>query len=619
MKRIFTTAIALLCLGGITKAQTFGGPDAFGYVWRNSADVSGPVYNWVDIDALPGTVTVAGLQDDNIKGPFVMPISFTYYWYQPATFYIGSNGYVGFTPTPVASPFPGIPVSTGIQNYLAAMCSDLTFTDVSGLPVPNASCQYWVSSANDSLIVTWKNVPFWQTGSPGYTGSNTFQAILTTSDSSITYQYQNQTGASAATSNFCTVGIENISGIIGLQYLFGQYPASGTAVKFYYPPTTTLAINDAATTYIGNPQSSGLFLAANSASYQCVAEVKNSGNQALTPFNVYSRVVNTANQIQVRDTLQTSALSPGQTEVITFPDLFTPTIAGTYRHIVVTQLVGDATPSNNQLERELRVVDTTQLNITLSYNNDIGSTNGISWQGGGGGIGYYFAPPFTPCYLNQVAVQITADQNFVGFYIQVYADDGFNGGPGTLLDSVFIDPANVVAGATTAYNLSQAVLISSGGFYVAWMMGGNGIVLAEDGINPYSKQCYEILGAASNPNSWAEYRNAEVSDPIINAIISNSPVGINTPSVNENLFGSCAPNPAKDYTRIQYQLTENMKNTLCLLYDVQGKLVSKKALGTLASGKGSLFVDTHALQTGVYIVQLTNAEMNFRTKLSVVK
>ena len=411
MKKLFTLIVALGFYSGI-QAQTFGGPDAFGYVWRNNSDPNGPTYNWIDIDVLPGTTTVNGLQDDNIVGPFVMPINFTYYWYQPNVFYIGSNGYLGFSSTPVASPFPAIPTPSGIQNYLAGMCSDLTFVNSQGGTIPTASCKYWVSPGSDSLIVTWNNVPFWVTGTPGFGGFNTFQIILSAADSSITYQYQAQNGGST-TSNFCSIGIENISGNIGLQYLYNVYPIPQTAVKFYYPASTTLAITDAATSYVGADGSKGLFLSKDGDPYLSVAEVKNTGNQTLSPFNVYSRVVNNANQIQVRDTVATSTLSPGQIEVINFPDAFSPTAAGTFRHIVVTQLTGDATPSNNQRERELVVVDTTLLNIKLSYNNDIASTNGISWSGGGGGIGYYFAPPFTPCYLNQVSLHVASDPQAV--------------------------------------------------------------------------------------------------------------------------------------------------------------------------------------------------------------
>src|SRR6185503_14069251 len=123
MKKFFTYLVLFLA-GIAAQAQTSGGPDAYGYTWRNDADPNGPVFNWIDISTYPDVVVVTNLADDNIRGPFAMNIPFHYYWYDPATFWIGSNGYIGFTSTPVAQPFPVIPAATQIQNYLGVMTCD---------------------------------------------------------------------------------------------------------------------------------------------------------------------------------------------------------------------------------------------------------------------------------------------------------------------------------------------------------------------------------------------------------------------------------------------------------------------------------------------------------------
>ncbi|MEP7169258.1 MAG: hypothetical protein ABI855_07790, partial [Bacteroidota bacterium] len=426
MKKIFTSFMILLLFASIAKAQTSGGPDTYGYIWRDSNDPNGPAFNWIDIGSLPGTVTVTGLGDDNIRGPFALSVPLHYYWYDPATFYIGSNGYLGFSSAPVAHPFPTIPVPTGIQNYLAVMTSDLTFTDAAGAAIPNASCKYWQSPANDTLVVTWENVPFWDPGTSGYIGTNTFQLIYSGMDSSITYQYLLQNGVYSNAATFMTIGIENNSGNIGLQYIFDLYPVGGVAVKFYYPASTTLAISDASTTYTGNDGTRGIFLSKDGGAYTSVAEVKNVGNQNLASFNVYSRVVNAANTIQVRDTVASNALTPGQSQLISFPDTWVPTVAGNYRHIAVTLLAGDATPTNNEKDLEVQVLDTTLTDIVLAFDNGTASTNGISWQGGGGGIGMHFTPPFYPCYITKMGAYILDDPNAVGYSMQIYADDGPN-------------------------------------------------------------------------------------------------------------------------------------------------------------------------------------------------
>lgn len=616
MKKIFTTIIALFVAATFAQAQTSGGPDTYGYIWRNNSDPQGPAYNWIDISALPGVVTVAGLADDNIKGPFALTIPFQYYWYSPATFWIGSNGYIGFTSTPVASPFPIIPSPTLIQNYLGGFTSDVTFTDINNAVIPGVTCQYWQS--NDTLIVTWNNVPFWDQTSPGYTGSNTFQIILSAIDSSITYQYQSQLGVSFGAANFMSVGIENNSGNIGLQYIYDMYPLPTTSVKFYYPDTVTLAISDASTSYTGNQGSRGIFRSRNGAAYVSQAEVANTGNQPLAAFNSYSRVVNSSNIIQVRDTVLTNPLTPGQSQAITYPDSWVPTVAGTFRHINVTLLAGDATPSNNQRDLEIRVVDTTLTDIPINFDNTTSSTNGISWAGGNGGIGMHFTPPFYPCVITKVGALVDADANNFGFNLQVYADDGPNGTPLTQLDSIFVQPGTFSLGVYYETNTTQNILITSGGFYVAWMMGGDGVVLAEDGLPPYSFQSYEVLGLASNPNAWADYRNGEISDPIIHAVISTT-VGINENEANSGVkFSEVYPNPAMYKCALNYTLNEKADLSFSVL-DLQGKVVAQKQLGSQPSGDGVLELNLRNLEAGVYICKITAGNHEVNKKITVIR
>lgn len=616
MKKIFTSLMTLLLFSTLVTAQTSGGPDAYGYIWRDSNDPNGPVYSWIDIDALPGSVTVTGLADDNIRGPFVMQMPFTYYWYQPATFWIGSNGYIGFSSTPVAHPFPVIPNASGIQNWLPAMATDLTFVDNGSQPIPGVTCKYWFNTALDTLIVTWKDVPFWNQTAPGYTGLNTFQIILSAVDSSITYQYQTQTGASQSTASFVSTGIENNSGNIGLQVLYDIYPVGGTAVKFYYPASTTLAINDASTSYCNNEETGGFFLSRDGGAYTSVAEVRNAGNQTLPAFNAYSRVVNTTNQIQVRDTVPVTNMAPGGSQVITFPDTWVPTVAGTYRHITETQLTGDATPTNNQKILELQVVDTTQASILLSFDNgtDAG-LGGIAWSGGGGGAAIHFVPPFTPCLITKVRMFIAADANALGFFAMVFDDSGPNGAPNNVLDSVFVDPANVLIGAWNEVILTNPVLISSGSFYVAWVMGGDGVGLGQNQLLPVSNRTYEILGSASNIGNWAAYRYREIEDLMINAYIE-VPLGINEPG-SQNAFFNIYPNPVSTAAKVAFDLVQK-QNVSYTIYNSQGQKVADKTVGYISS-KGSFEIDFSNYQAGIYFCNIKAGDNLYQEKVSVIK
>jgi len=85
-----------------------GGPDAYGYIWRDDLDLNGPVYNWIDITTRPGVTLVENLGDDNTVGPFSLTFNFHYYWYDVNQFWIGSNGYIIFQNGQMSAPFPYI-------------------------------------------------------------------------------------------------------------------------------------------------------------------------------------------------------------------------------------------------------------------------------------------------------------------------------------------------------------------------------------------------------------------------------------------------------------------------------------------------------------------------------
>jgi hypothetical protein len=606
---------AMLLISAFANAQTSGGPDTYGYTWRNNSDVAGPVYNWIDISARPGVVTVTGLADDNVSGPFPLINPFHYYWYDVSSFWIGSNGYIGFTSTPVASPFPVIPTAGGIQNWMACMTSDLTFVDNGGAPVPGASCQYWEST--DTLIVTWTNVPFWDQNAPGYSGNNTFQLILAYADSSITYQYFDQTGASASTADYLAQGIENNSGSVGLEVAHDIYPLSNTAVKFYYPDTVTLAVNDASTDYINNDGTKGVILATNSSTFTSVANVKNAGNQTLASFNSYSRVVNSGNQIQVRDTVNVTNLAPGATQLITYPDTWSPTVAGLYRQINITIMTGDATPANDQQTLELWVVNPSLSSVSLQWDNNVAGGTGISWSGGSGGIAQHFVPPYYPCTITSVGCWIVSDADAVGYSLMVFADDGINGGPGTLLDSIYKAPGSFATGSFVATNTTTPIAINSGGFYVAWVMGGTSITLGESTTIPLSHQSYEILGAASNPLNWAPYRSNEVADPIVRAIIQGA-VGTNDLNAPVLTGMNLYPNPANMKSMLHYNLTEAADMQVSL-YTLQGTLVSEKNMGRQPAGEGSVDVYLQNVTPGVYLCKVKAGSVEYNQRITVIR
>ena len=99
LKLFLCLAAGTFVAGGL-QAQTTGGPDTYGYIWRDSNDPNGPAYSWVDVPTLAGATMVTGLADDNIRGPYAVGFPFHFYWYDVTTFRIGSNGYLAFAFSP---------------------------------------------------------------------------------------------------------------------------------------------------------------------------------------------------------------------------------------------------------------------------------------------------------------------------------------------------------------------------------------------------------------------------------------------------------------------------------------------------------------------------------------
>ncbi|MCB0769448.1 MAG: hypothetical protein KDC00_03485, partial [Flavobacteriales bacterium] len=221
------TLLLTLPLVGMLHAAS-GGPDAYGYTWKDSNEPDGPVYDWVDITQT-GQLVI-GLGDDNVVGPITMITDHPFYWYGRKNVWIGSNGYIAFNDGNIASPFPIIPTAGGVNDYIAAMTADLNFA---GVDNPG---RCFILDEEYRTIISYITVPFWNSAPPSYAGSNTFQIILDKLDSTITIQYQNQTGLT--NNNDLLIGIESVAGSIGLQHSADIYPTVDHAIRFYMPTET---------------------------------------------------------------------------------------------------------------------------------------------------------------------------------------------------------------------------------------------------------------------------------------------------------------------------------------------------------------------------------------------
>ncbi len=496
MKKFLLIIGVLVQLSFVASAGS-GGPDAYGYTWKDSNEPGGPVFAWWDI-ATTGT-PVTGLADDNVVGPFAIGGGFQFYWYQPEFLWIGSNGYISFNSGNIASPFPNIPLPTGINDFIAPLLSDLNFQGVGN----NGLCYYKVSG--DSICISWINAPYWSQ-TTGFTGSNSFQIILNRADKSITFNYLSMTGITQG--NDISIGIENITGNLGLQALRNAYPVNNFCIKFYYPPVVTYAVTDAGIRYNDNSKNGARFVNVNGISSSFSTVVRNYGNQMLSNFNVTGQISQGANVVNLGN-VAIASLSPGVDTVITFPTPWAATTPGAFVFsTTVGGITGDMVTSNNHKRLKLVAVDTNSTPVRWDYSDGSPNGVGLNWAGGLGGIAIYIKPSFYPAKVLGSRFFHTNNTGGAGFTALIYKDDGPNGGPGTLLDSVNVPGAQVLAGTYTVVPLSSpGIVLQSGGVYLMWDMRGANITLARDTTSPISGRTFEILAGF-----WADYRARDQED-----------------------------------------------------------------------------------------------------------
>lgn len=530
MKRIL---LVFALFSSLTSVANQGGPDQYGYTWKDSDEPGGPSYQWWDITQVG--IQLGGLGDDNFIGPVSLGNVYPYYWYNVSKCWVGSNGYISFGPGNLAANFPPIPTNTGVNDYIAGHMADLTF-----LGINNPGEVYFYANA-DSFCIEYVNVPYWNPTSPGYSGSNTFEIIMNRADSSITVNFLSCTGASQ--SNFST-GIENVSGNMGLQPLISQ-PLPSYTVKYYYPQNTTYLVVDASVSWNGNDDNGGIFLANNTGPYPLWTEVMNQGNVNLPQLDVTGKVTDMFNNVIVSDLYQVApGLPPGQPTQINFTNApYSPTTLGTKRYVTtIAPVFMDSIAVNDSIIQEIVVIDTTQQTMRLCYteNHTNPVLSSISWNGGQGGVGMFLAPPTYPARIVSTNfILATAPASGIAFYAKVFDDNGPNGTPGTLLDSVAVMGQNIVPYQVITVPLSSPVTINSGGVYVEWEMATTTVSIAADLTPPFSRQSYEVFSIY-----WSTYRDYQFTDFFIGCDYQKAfPEDVGVTSITSPLNNSTVGGP----------------------------------------------------------------------------
>ncbi len=504
MKKLFTLFVFTGLISFTPLFALSGGPDAYGYVWKDSNEPGGPVYNWIDISTIGLPIT--GLADDN-SAPMQYNIGFNfhYYWSDYTKVKVGSNGWVSFdNPSNIASCFPSLPTAGGpADNILAAFMTDLTFFG-GGNP---AQAFYW-TNFTDSFIVQYSNVPHWMAAAPNYTaGTTTFQIILCGSDSSITFQYQTlNTLNDIAGCNDLVIGIENLTGNIGLQCYVDLVPPANYAIKFYYPPVVTLQVPDATPFWNQNVGSKGVIVPAGSISL--ATNIKNVGNATISsPIAINAQVRDLAFVLLHQDNDTLASLNTGAFTIVNFLPAYL-TVPGQYSYQVSTNCATDINPANNIKLSEIEVINACSPTV-FTYHTPNLPDQQVSWNSGIGnddGIGVFYKPPVYPILIDSLEFFV---QNALGdgYTATIFANDAPFGAPGTILSSTVVPGASVITASWNSVDLLTPVQIDSGGFYVVFFQAGPNIFLGLETAAPISRNTYEILDG-----SWSEYRENSNQD-----------------------------------------------------------------------------------------------------------
>ncbi len=196
------------------------GPDEYGYYAYSSDDTlwsQSPEYNWIDITTV-GTLIDRPPASSDFSRLIQLPFTFKYYGNNCDSVQINSDGWIALNRGTLNNhDNQALPNPDEIHNMVAAFWDDL----FSSLTAEVGKIYYYYDSANHRFIVSWEAVGHVSDVSD----KETFQIILldpqfystSTGDGEIIIQYK-----VVEESGSCTVGIENYTEDIGLDYVFND-------------------------------------------------------------------------------------------------------------------------------------------------------------------------------------------------------------------------------------------------------------------------------------------------------------------------------------------------------------------------------------------------------------
>jgi uncharacterized repeat protein (TIGR01451 family) len=206
----------------LTVQAPSGGPDAFGYTYKDSLAPGGAVtFSWIPTDTLSTAINFGHPDpvDDEVSAS--LPISFTFRFYRNSytDLYVNSNGLVMFgpgnatnsdnTPDPIPNPGQG-----HTHNYASCLWSDLYMLH----STQGAWYETYGVAPNRYMVITFKVAYFMDpTATPGL-----FQMILYETSNRIKCQYAHTHGPFYGSGGQAQIGLLDDDGANGISYFFSN-------------------------------------------------------------------------------------------------------------------------------------------------------------------------------------------------------------------------------------------------------------------------------------------------------------------------------------------------------------------------------------------------------------
>jgi hypothetical protein len=210
--------------------------DSVGYFCRPGA------YAFVDGN------TVLSLTGDDAATSVALPFPFTFYGQSYSTVYVATNGFVNFLAADSTYSNSSIP-STATPNAAIYPLWDDLYVDGTA----TVRTEVVGTAPNRSFVIEWRDVRFYNTATPIVR----FEVILS-ENGQIKLQYATVGSDGRAQGNSATIGIEDSSGTVALQYSYNTAVLSDGQAILFLPPGSTPPPNTAPVVNAGPDQTIAL-------------------------------------------------------------------------------------------------------------------------------------------------------------------------------------------------------------------------------------------------------------------------------------------------------------------------------------------------------------------------